>query len=316
MAAGRLPPAPGGFRGWPWEAGVVVADSPAEGDPPVISVIIPSYNQARFLEAAIRSVLLQAYPAVEVMVLDGGSTDGSMAILERYDPWLSWWRSAPDGGQAEAINEGLRRAKGPIVSWLNSDDLLLPGALRVVAGMYRQAPDAAGWVGACYRIDVRRRVLSRVNPRGLDRNSLGDWGYTGFFYQPSCFMSARALDAAGPLDDSLYCAFDLDLWLRLVQQGRFVATPRALSAAVIHEEAKTQAARTAMHAETMHVQFRHGYTRAAERRLLDLTTRPPLRRRILRWLRARRRRTALDAAGDRLPATLDDVPEVNQSVFP
>lgn len=303
-----LPPPPDHRRGWPWEARGPGEQRPTD-DTPRISIVIPSYNQGRYLESALRSVLLQDCPPHEVVVLDGGSTDGSVGILERYDPWLTWWRSAPDGGQAAAINEGMRQVSGDVVSWLNSDDLLLPGALRAVADLRRQAPDAAAWVGACYRIDPDRRVLSVVRPRGLDPDSLADWGYSGFFYQPSCFLSASALSAAGPLDTSLHCAFDLDLWLRLARQGAFVATSRALSAAVIHDEAKTQAGRTGMHVETMHVQVRHGYARAAEGRLADLTNRVPLATRAKRWLRARLPR----AEGEEpTPRTLDAAPELER----
>ena len=280
-----------GQKGWPWSP--IRGSESASDDLPHISIVTPSYNQGRFLEQAIRSVLLQGYPNLEYMVFDGGSTDESVSILRRFSEHLAYWRSEPDGGQAQAINMGFERASGEILAWLNSDDLLLPGALHRVAEMQRRHPKAAAWVGACYRIEPSGRLLRLVRPRGLDRESIADWDGEGFFYQPSCFFSAAAWRDAGPLDEGLRYAFDVDLWIRLAGVGGYVAMEEVLSAAVIHEDAKTQAERTGMHAETMAVQIRHGYRKAAEARLARLLERASSRRnggrRPLRRLRHRLR---------------------------
>src|SRR5215207_3259660 len=131
----NLPPPPEGKTGWPWtEEAATPAEAPPRGRAwPRISVVTPSLNQAEFLEQTIRSVLLQGYPNLEYIVMDGGSRDGSLAVIEKYAPLLTHWESRPDRGQGHAINKGWRQCTGEILCWLNSDDLYLPGALRVVS---------------------------------------------------------------------------------------------------------------------------------------------------------------------------------------
>ena len=109
---------------------------------PRISIVTPSYNQARFLEQSMRSILDQGYPNLEYIVMDGGSTDGSAEIIHRYAGWLAYWASEPDGGQADAIRHGFARATGEILAWVNSDDLLLPGSLGHVALQFCRHPEA------------------------------------------------------------------------------------------------------------------------------------------------------------------------------
>ena len=108
---------------------------------PTVSIITPSFNQAAYLEQTLCSVLDQSYPHIEYLVVDGGSTDASPAIIQRYASRLAWWVSEPDHGQAEGLNKGLQRASGEIIAWLNSDDLYLPGTLHRVARFFQQHPD-------------------------------------------------------------------------------------------------------------------------------------------------------------------------------
>ncbi len=133
-------PAPG-RTGWPWTAPAGQAgpgDTPPGGWPK-ITIVCPSYQQGRFIEETIRSVLLQNYPALEFIIMDAGSTDGTVEILQRYSPWLTSWESQPDRGQAHAINKGCDRATGEIIGWINSDDYYLPGAFATVGRTYRTA---------------------------------------------------------------------------------------------------------------------------------------------------------------------------------
>jgi glycosyltransferase involved in cell wall biosynthesis len=237
---------------------------------PTVSIVTPSYNQGPFIEETIRSVLLQGYPNLEYIIIDGGSTDGSTDIIRRYDDRLIYWVSEKDRGPAHAINKGFARAHGEIFGWLNSDDFLLPEAVSRIVEMHKKYPTAVAWIGGCYRIDPDGRILSSIIPNGLDRDSLADWGHRGFFYQPSCFFSAQAWHKTGPLDEGLHLAFDLDLWLRLSSVGSFASSAEIISAAIIHKDAKTQAQRLEMHAEAIAVQFKHGYREAAINRLVGL----------------------------------------------
>ena len=295
-----LPPPPADRHGWPWSATRRAESAEvAKAELPRITIVTPSYGQAQFLEQTLRSVLLQGYPNLEYLVFDGGSRDGSLEILERYSEHLTYWQSEPDRGQAHAINMGLGRASGEILGWLNSDDLLLPGALHRVAGLFREQPKAAAWVGACYRVDASGRLLSVVRARGLAAESIADWSGKGFFYQPSCFFSAAAWSTTGPLDQELRYAFDLDLWIRLAEVGPFAATEDVLSAAVIHDDAKTQAERAGMHAETAAVQVRHGYLESAAARLERLLSRESARATPFERLRSTLGRLTARARGTR-----------------
>ena len=130
----ELPPPPSGKAGWPWtEEGPPIPDASAERQQwPRVSIVTPSYNQGRFLEETIRSVLLQGYPDFEYFIIDGGSADESLEIIRRYEPWLTYWTSEPDRGQSDAINKGWARATGDVVTYLNSDDCYLTGAVAKV----------------------------------------------------------------------------------------------------------------------------------------------------------------------------------------
>ncbi|MCP4420176.1 MAG: glycosyltransferase [Chloroflexi bacterium] len=293
LTLNQLSSPPVGKSGWPWtESSFSPMDNGS--DWPRISIVTPSYNQGEYIEATIRSVLLQNYPNLEYFIMDGGSSDDSEDIIRRYESFVSQWVSEPDRGQSHAINKGLAQGTGEIFAWLNSDDILLPDALWHVAKAYRQHPEAAAWAGSCHLIRENGRIIKSVAPKGLTHDGLADWFYGGFFFQPSCFFSAKAWQAIGGVDESLNFAMDFDLGLRLAEQGDYVVLPETLSAALIHEEAKTQALRPEMHAETMYVQIKYGYDKLAfkrlrllleataekERRKARLTTR--LRRKIQR----------------------------------
>jgi glycosyltransferase involved in cell wall biosynthesis len=235
-------------------------------DAPRISVVMPSFNQGRYLEAAIRSVLLQGYPDVELIVMDGGSTDESVLVIRQYEAWLASWQSQPDGGQAAAIRAGLERATGTICCWLNSDDLLLPGALWTVAGLFERRP----------RVDVvygNRLVIDReggmtgyhVFPQNLTR---AHWALGQPLAQEACFWRKEAYDGVGGIDPSLFFIMDYDLLFRIWRKGRFLKTPEFLGGFRVHEEAKNTKHRDVLHREFAAAQDRFGL-RPIHSRLLN-----------------------------------------------
>src|SRR5881396_2686502 len=137
----ELPPVPEGKTGWPWTEETFLEEvEQTSSSPRSISIVTPSYNQAAFLEETIRSVLLQGYPNLEYIVIDGGSTDGSVEIIKRYEKHLSYWQSEPDGGQYDAISQGFARTSGDLMAWLNSDDMLHRNALWSMARLFTQFP--------------------------------------------------------------------------------------------------------------------------------------------------------------------------------
>lgn len=184
-----------------------------DGSPwPRISVVTPSYNQGQFLEETIRSVLLQGYPNLEYIVVDGGSTDGSVEILRKYEPCLRAWTSERDGGQADAINKGFARATGEILAWLNSDDVYLPGVLETAAETLHGHP---GWglvYGECQIIDERSRLTDLWRSPDF---SLAELPFRCFIPQQTVFVRRQVIDRVGVLNTRLHYALDYDLWLRI-----------------------------------------------------------------------------------------------------
>ena len=220
-----MPPAPPHRRGWPWTAEPV---APRLAAPPRISVITPSYNQAPYLEAAIRSVLAQEYPNLEYVIVDGGSSDGSQAIIGRYAPWLAGWSSERDDGPAQAINRGFARATGDILAWLNADDLYAPGALWAAAEALMAHPDAALVYGEGWYIDEAGAPLEpcRFVRRRFDRRYLVN---RDPILQPAAFWRRALWQATGPLDESLRWVFDWEWFIRAHQRGQFLYLPRDLA---------------------------------------------------------------------------------------
>src|SRR5687767_12795196 len=117
-------------KGWPWNQETTFNPGDSKKDWPKISIVTPSYNQGIFLEETLRSILLQNYPNLELIVIDGGSNDNSVEIIKKYEPWITYWITEKDRGQSDAINKGIRRTTGEILTWINSDDLLTPGSLK------------------------------------------------------------------------------------------------------------------------------------------------------------------------------------------
>jgi glycosyltransferase involved in cell wall biosynthesis len=178
---------------------------------PLFSIVIPSYNQASFLEECIRSALEQSYPRREVIVIDGGSTDGSLEILQMYKSRLAYWISEPDRGQAHAVNKGWARAKGDVLGWLNSDDRLEGGALQLAAEAFAGNPQASLIYGDVREVDPQGRPVALKPMAGFGLHSLLLGKNMG---QPGVFVSRRTYEALGGLEESLHYALDFEYFLR------------------------------------------------------------------------------------------------------
>lgn len=203
---------------------------------PLVSIVTPSLNQARFIRDTIESVRGQDYPRIEHLVLDGGSRDGTLDILAGY-PGLRW-TSGPDGGQTHAINGGFRMATGEILSWLNADDALLPGSITAVVEAFRADPAAMMVYGDGDLIDAEGRPLQPfrfTEPFNLRRLiEVHD-----YILQPAAFVRRPALEAVGYLDESLNWCMDWDLWIRIGRRFPVRYLPRRLAQARIHADTKT-----------------------------------------------------------------------------
>ncbi|RIK32597.1 MAG: glycosyltransferase [Anaerolineae bacterium] len=204
----------------------------------LISIITPSFNQARYLEQTIQSVLGQDYPHIEYIVVDGASTDGSVVVIKKYADKLAWWVSEKDSGQAEAINKGLARAKGEIVAWLNSDDYYLPSAVSAAMKVFEENPDMALVYGNMLAVDERGNAFNSLTYKQLSLQELLCFQIIG---QPAVFFRREALEKAGMLDPTFHFLLDHHLWIRIAQHGKILHVNQTWAAARYHAEAKNRA---------------------------------------------------------------------------
>jgi glycosyltransferase involved in cell wall biosynthesis len=210
---------------------------------PKISIVIPSLNQGRYLEQTILSILNQDYSNLELMVLDGGSTDESLRIIHKYATHLTHWRSAPDAGQAAAIAEGFAMATGDIFAYLNSDDLYLPRALHTVGSLFRAAPQMEFLYGDCLMIDEDNRIMRRMYPIDFDLDTFL-FDHT-IIQQQAAFWRRDLYFKSGGIDRDLMFCMDYDLWLRCAQaRATFTRTSAVLAAFRSHPASKTSRLRT------------------------------------------------------------------------
>lgn len=211
-------------------------------DYPRISIITPSFNQGRFIEETIHSVLSQEYPNLEYLVMDGGSSDDTLNVLKRYSGKITWFSEA-DQGQTHAINKGLRRATGSILGYLNADDLLLPGALQKVVEIFNDDSQVWWVTGKCHSVDEKNNEIRR--PITIYKNVLLRLSspslllITNFISQPATFWRRETLECVGYLDESLHYVMDYEYWLRLYAKSPPVFIPEYLAAFRIHRKSKT-----------------------------------------------------------------------------
>jgi glycosyltransferase involved in cell wall biosynthesis len=223
---------------------------------PSVSIVTPSFGQAAYIEATIRSVLEQDYPRLEYMVVDGGSTDGTIEVLRRYEPRLRWI-SEPDRGQADAIMKGFSRAGGEILAWLNSDDTYAPGAIAAAAGYFAEHPQVGVVYGNADFIDAAGGRIGRcqhVEP--FSRHRL--LHYSDFIVQPAVFFRRSVFESVGGLDRSLCWAMDYDLWLKLSERTQFAFIGQVLANYRWLDTSKTGSGGRERIEEVLRVVRRHG----------------------------------------------------------
>ena len=204
---------------------------------PTISVITPSFNQGKFLERTILSVLNQNYPNLEFIIIDGGSSDESVDIIRKYSDRLTYWVSEPDGGQVDAINKGLKRATGEWLCWQNSDDIFLPGAFECLAESAIKHPSAGLIIGNMVLIDENSRPLRELRYVKPDHRGMLAEGM--LLANQAAFWRRELQDRIGLLDESYQCSFDYDWFLRLTAVCSSVHINRTLGALRLHSETKT-----------------------------------------------------------------------------
>lgn len=248
---------------------------------PKITVVTPSYNQGRFIEETITSVIDQDYPNLEHIVMDGGSTDDTKAILERYSDQLAFWASERDEGQTDALIKGFRRATGDILCWLNSDDLFEPGTLRFVGSMFREQPTLRFLYGDSTWVDPDNKYLRPKKEHAYNRFI---WLHDhNFFPQPSCFWRRDLYEEVGGLDKRFDLAMDADLFIRFAERTKPVHVRRTFSRMRSYPEQKNKKFRVRSDQED------------AEIRARFVSPAPPVVRRA-RWLVAKTLRVGMKVA--------------------
>jgi glycosyltransferase involved in cell wall biosynthesis len=208
----------------------------SESANPLVSIITPSYNQVQFLEGTIRSVLGQDYAPIEYILIDGGSTDGSLEIIQRYSGHFSSWVSEIDQGQVDAINKGLRKANGEIVAWINSDDLYMAGAVREAVKTLQQHPEVGMVYADGIMVDAEGKLLDRHTYRTYD---VIDLLCFEVLLQPTVFMRRDVLQAVGYLSDDYDLILDHELWVRFADHSPILHVPSFWAVERTHESAKT-----------------------------------------------------------------------------
>jgi glycosyltransferase involved in cell wall biosynthesis len=229
-------------REWPW-----VLPQPSEDQPepsgPTISIITPSYNQGDFIEETIRSVIGQDYPHVEFIVIDGGSDDQTVSILEHYDEYISYWESEPDEGQTHAINKGIRQATGDWIAYLNSDDIYYPGALKAVAEASQKT--SLKWIAGHTQVfgAEEQYELKKATNENIEHP---DQWVTYQIHVPlhSSFVHASVFKEQGLFKEQYQYAFDMEFYMRIAQQGyRVEVIDQVLAGFRIHDQSKTRTSR-------------------------------------------------------------------------
>ena len=223
---------------------------------PLVTIVTPSYNQVSFLEATMRSVLEQDYPNIEYIVIDGGSTDGSVDVIKKYADRLAYWISEKDRGQTEALNKGFARATGDILAWLNSDDTYEPEAIRKAVVSMQEHPEMGLVYGDANFIDDNDGVIGRFPAAQTDYRRLRR-GYV-HIPQQAAFFRRDLWQKVGPLDPSFFFAMDYDLWVRIAKFAPLLYTKQVWANFRLHGDSKTLIANDRCWPEMIRVHRREG----------------------------------------------------------
>lgn len=222
-----------------------------------ISIITTSYNQGSFIESTIKSVLSQGIEEMEYIVVDGGSTDKTISILEKYSDRLKYI-SEPDKGQTDAINKGLKMSSGDIVGWLNSDDLYYKDTLKIVLNYFKKNPDCIAIYGDYSLCDEKGKILKTIKEIPFDKN-IFLYGIN-YICQPTVFLRKEIFNKVGLLNDKLQYCMDLDFWLRIVTNGfKFDHISEKLAIARLHSQSKTVSCREKMQIEIISCREKYGW---------------------------------------------------------
>jgi glycosyltransferase involved in cell wall biosynthesis len=222
----------------------------------LVSIVTPSFNQVEYLETTIQSVLSQDYPELEYIIMDGGSTDGSLEIIHKYADRLAGWVSERDAGQTDAINKGFAKAHGDIFAWLNSDDTYEVGAITEAVNFLKTHPEVGMVYGDANFIDAQGNVIGKFPAKQTDYKRLRQ----GFVHVPqqAAFFRADLWRQVAPLDPTFYFAMDYDLWVRIAKRAPLAYNPRIWANFRIHQAAKTEKADDRCWPEMLKVHYREG----------------------------------------------------------
>lgn len=223
---------------------------------PLVSIITPSYNQANYLEQTIQSVLQQTYANIEYIIIDGGSTDGSVDIIKRYETKLAYWVSEKDKGQTDAVNKGVERCSGDIIAYLNSDDLYDKNAVELIVNAYLEDSTAAVYYGKCATIDSKGTIVKEYEGGPTSFGYLQIKSMLPFIYQPACFFNAH-IATRRPLFTENSC-LDYELLLHLSQTHPFKFIPQPVAQYRIHADARTTLEQDFIQEEKFRIQLRYG----------------------------------------------------------
>jgi glycosyltransferase involved in cell wall biosynthesis len=239
-ALNALPPPPAGRTGWPWTHDTPpMPDRMPGGQPwPRISIVVASLNHADFVEEMLRSVLLQGYPELELIVIDGGSRRETVDVLARYREWFAYFVSEPDRGQSHALNKGMARATGVLINHLDTDDYLLPGCLEAVAHAAIAHPGSV-IAGEVVRTTVGCADAVVHRPQSHDLHAYAQWWQTEHHGGPGMFFPAAHVAAVGRVDETLHYLMDYDYTLRFLRETSIVPVPQRLAVIRHHPECKS-----------------------------------------------------------------------------